>query len=106
MPQDDMRTTPDAHPGWCDPGECGIVRYIAHGHHQSASQVVAADLDSDTVAELHLPSTFPGLQPQTVLMMELSTAGDDCPATYSLTLPQARQLRDAVSHLLDTAGAT
>jgi hypothetical protein len=62
--------------------------------------VVPADDASDTVVELHLTSTSPGLKPSAVLMMELSMADDDRPARYPLTLAQARQLHDAVSRLL------
>jgi hypothetical protein len=103
MSQDGMPATAPSHPGWCDERECETPQLWPYGRHLSAARVVPADQASDTVIALHLTSTFPGLKPRTVLMMELSMAHDDRPALYPLTLPQARQLHDAVGHLLTTS---
>jgi hypothetical protein len=93
MSQDGMPLAAASHPGRCD------------GHLQSESFVVPADGASDTVVELHLTSTFPGLKPSRVLMMELSMVDDDRPTRYLLTLAQARQLHDAVARLVGTERA-
>lgn len=85
-----------SHPAWCDPGE----HDASCSHHQSVSYVVPADPASDTVAELHLTSTFRGLKPSTVLMLELTMADDDRPVRYPLTLAQAGRLHEAIGHLL------
>lgn len=85
-----------SHPAWCDRSE----RDPSYSHHRSASYVVPADQASDTVVELHLISTFSGLKPCAVLMMELSMADDDRPALYPLTLSQTGQPHEAVGRLL------
>jgi hypothetical protein len=118
VPQD---RTP--HPTWCDKPSCTLAEDWPYGHHQSSSQVVAADSPVTTVAELHLVSTIPGLSPHTLVILDLdldldtahpagaqpesSQAESPCgtPSPFPLTLAQARELHTALDKLLAAAAS-
>jgi hypothetical protein len=89
------------HPVWCDKSTCTTAESKPYGSHLSESHVVYSDPPVKTVCELHLVSTVRGLAPGTLLMLELDI--DDEPASFPLTLRQARQLHAAIDKLLAAA---
>jgi hypothetical protein len=103
MPQDGtVHAASRTHPSWCDPGECTVLRDHPYGAHQSTALFIAPEAPSGTAIELHLTSLFKGADPSPLLLVELADREDD-PTPYLFTLPQVRQVRDALSNLLSIA---
>lgn len=103
MPQDGtVQAATPPHPSWCDPSECTTAHDHPYGAHQSAARVIAAETPSGTVIETHLTSLFKGVIPSPLLVVEF-TDSEGSPTPYLLTMPQARRLRDAITHLLTIA---